>query len=40
MGSPPAGDPLGQVPTFDLLRALRDRGAVTPDEFAFIAQRL
>lgn len=36
----PAQDPLGNVPSFELVRALRDRGAITPDEFAFIAQRL
>ncbi|WP_186356044.1 PH domain-containing protein [Streptomonospora sp. PA3] len=33
-------DPLPHVPSFDLVRILRDRGVLTPDEFLGIVQRL
>lgn len=33
-------DPLPQVPSSELVRTLRDRGVLTPDEFTHVMQRL
>ncbi|GAA4917396.1 PH domain-containing protein [Streptomonospora salina] len=33
-------DPLPQVPSSELVRILRDRGVLTPDEFTHVVQRL